>query len=171
MFKRSWETLCCSLVPRPFPPPDFDRLLYAKTEGKGLEDSVTCVTSGRREGDGARSLWLTNFALISLKSTKQQKLYYHCLSNVTVSSSWTRYYKDLEILQQALPPTLLSTWCHSHDSISQAFPLCFCTQRAIKNWRQGTAWEWGYLRFTDAICTHTPEHVNHNLITLEIDYT
>ena len=39
-----------SLVPRPFPPPVFDRILYAKTEGEGLGEIVTCVTSGRREG-------------------------------------------------------------------------------------------------------------------------
>ena len=39
-----------SLVPRPFPPPVFDRILYAKTEGEGLGERVTCVTSGRREG-------------------------------------------------------------------------------------------------------------------------
>ena len=39
-----------SLVPRPFPPPVFDRILYAKTEGGGLGERVTCVTSGRREG-------------------------------------------------------------------------------------------------------------------------
>ena len=43
-----------SLVPRPFPPPVFDRILYAKTEpeGEGLGERVTCVTSGRREGTG-----------------------------------------------------------------------------------------------------------------------
>ena len=46
-----------SLVPRPFPPPVFDRLQYAKTEGKlRLGERVICVTSGRREGGGARSL-------------------------------------------------------------------------------------------------------------------
>ena len=39
-----------SLVPRPFPPPVFDRILYAKTDGEGLGERVTCVTSGRREG-------------------------------------------------------------------------------------------------------------------------
>ena len=39
-----------SLVPRPFPPPVFDRILYAKTEGEGLGERVTCATSGRREG-------------------------------------------------------------------------------------------------------------------------
>ena len=39
-----------SLVPRPFPPPVFDRILYAKMEGEGLGERVTCVTSGRREG-------------------------------------------------------------------------------------------------------------------------
>ena len=39
-----------SLVPRPFPPPVFDCILYAKTEGEGLGERVTYVTSGRREG-------------------------------------------------------------------------------------------------------------------------
>ena len=39
-----------SLVPRSFPPPVFDRILYANTEGEGLGERVTCVTSGRREG-------------------------------------------------------------------------------------------------------------------------
>ena len=43
-----------SLVPRLFPPPVFDRILYAKTEGEGLGERVTCVTSGRREGTGYR---------------------------------------------------------------------------------------------------------------------
>jgi len=31
-----------SLVPRPFPPPVFDRLQYANTEGEGLGGLVTC---------------------------------------------------------------------------------------------------------------------------------
>ena len=44
-----------SLVPRPFPPPVFDSLQY-KNGGEGLGERVTCVTSGRREGGGARSL-------------------------------------------------------------------------------------------------------------------
>ena len=39
-----------SLVPRPLPPPVFDCILYAKTEGEGLGERVMCVTSGRREG-------------------------------------------------------------------------------------------------------------------------
>ena len=64
-----------SLVPRPFPPPVFDCLQYVKIEREGLGDRVTCLTSGRcdgrYEGGGARSLQLTNFALISLESTEQ----------------------------------------------------------------------------------------------------
>ena len=31
-----------SLIPRLFPPPVFDRLQYANTEGEGLGDLVTC---------------------------------------------------------------------------------------------------------------------------------
>ena len=40
----------CSLVPRPFPPPVFDSILYVKTEGEGLGERVTCMMSGWREG-------------------------------------------------------------------------------------------------------------------------
>ena len=39
-----------SLLPRPFPPPVFDRLQYAKTEGEGLGERVTFVTSGNVGG-------------------------------------------------------------------------------------------------------------------------
>jgi len=31
-----------SLVPRPFPPPVFDHLQFANTEGEGLGDLVMC---------------------------------------------------------------------------------------------------------------------------------
>ena len=34
-----------SLIPRPFPPPVFDHLQYAKTEGEGLGERVTCMMS------------------------------------------------------------------------------------------------------------------------------
>ena len=47
---RRTSVLSRSLVPRPFPPPVFDRLQYAKMEGEGLGERATCVTSGRREG-------------------------------------------------------------------------------------------------------------------------
>ena len=46
-FVHAW--LKDSLVPRPFPPPVYDRLQY-KNGGEGLGERVTCVTSGRREG-------------------------------------------------------------------------------------------------------------------------
>ena len=40
--KHKVTTSHTSLVPRPFPPPVFDRLQYANTEGEGLGDLVTC---------------------------------------------------------------------------------------------------------------------------------
>jgi len=33
--------MVCSLVPRPFTPPVFDRLQYAKTDGEGLGNFIT----------------------------------------------------------------------------------------------------------------------------------
>ena len=38
---------CCSLIPRPFPPPVFDRLQYANMEGEGREIWSCAVISGR----------------------------------------------------------------------------------------------------------------------------
>jgi len=46
----------CSLIPRPYHRPVFDCLQYAKREGEGLGERVTCMTSGRHEGGGAWSL-------------------------------------------------------------------------------------------------------------------
>ena len=43
-----------NLVPRPLSPPVLKCLEYAKMEGEGLGERVTCVTSGRREGGGGR---------------------------------------------------------------------------------------------------------------------
>ena len=48
-FCQLWDYLV-SLVPRPFPPPVFDRLKYAKTEGEGLGEGVMYMRSGRHEG-------------------------------------------------------------------------------------------------------------------------
>ena len=45
--------MCYNVIasfPDLFPPPVFDRILYAKTEGEGPGERVTCVMSGRREG-------------------------------------------------------------------------------------------------------------------------
>ena len=50
-----------SLIPRLFLPPVLDCLQYAKMEGEGLRERVTCVTSGRREGGGARQRILKSF--------------------------------------------------------------------------------------------------------------
>ena len=38
-------------IPRPFPPPVFDRLQYANTEGEGWEIWSHAVTSGRQMVD------------------------------------------------------------------------------------------------------------------------
>jgi len=60
MLARDYSCVCYihSLVPRPFPPPVFDRLQYANTEGEGLGDFVTCgdvrKTEGRHAGGDAQ---------------------------------------------------------------------------------------------------------------------
>ena len=38
-----------------------------------------------------------------------------------------------------LPPSVYlgRHWCHSHDTMNQAFPLCFCMLQVIKNWVVG----------------------------------
>ena len=83
------------------PASSFWSLSYSmqKRRGKAWEKESRAwrqVDVSGREGGGARSLcW-------SASSPPNNELYWRCLSNVTVSSSWRRYYeKDLEILRRA----------------------------------------------------------------------
>ena len=86
--------------------------------------------------------------LISLESTEQQT----ALMTVTVSSSWTKYYKkakDLKILRQAPPPSRLPVPSPlpdvTHVTFSQAFPLRFSPPflrtASDQKLEAGTAWE------------------------------
>ena len=97
------------------------------------------VTSGRHEGrrEGAVTDRCNSQTLRwSALSLPDNKLYWHCLLSL----------KFLDKILQEGPQdsssgtaprvsTLTSTWCHARDSFSQAFPLRFCLQYAIKNWR------------------------------------
>ena len=47
--QKLWEVQG-GLVPRPFSPPVFDCLQYARMKGEGLGDLVTSLTSDRHEG-------------------------------------------------------------------------------------------------------------------------
>ena len=52
----SWLYMCVlycwnSFIPRPFPPPVFDRLQYTKMEGEELGDLVMCMMSGGQRVD------------------------------------------------------------------------------------------------------------------------
>ena len=58
------------------------------------------------------------------------ELYWHCLSNVTVQISWTKYCKkDLKTLRQAPLPSCLPSRLPNvtHVTFFQAFPLRFCS--------------------------------------------
>ena len=69
----------------------------------------------------------------SASSLPNNELYWRCLSNVTVSNSWIRYYKkDLMLGTAPLTSTLISIWHYTRDSISQAFPLHFSILQVIK---------------------------------------
>ena len=124
-----------SLVPRPFPAPVFDRLQYAKMEGKAWE-KVMCMTPCRHEVNmmGAVSDHCNSQTLhCSVLNLPNNELYWRCLSNVTALSFWTRYYKkDLKILHQAPPPSCPP----SH--------LTFLHTASYHKLEVGTAWERGY---------------------------
>ena len=114
-----------SFVPRPFPPPVFDRLQYAKMEGEELGDLVMCMMSGGQRVDrwGAQCAIVVTHKLCDDQSQIYQTM--RCidsLSNNTVSSSWTQYCKkDLEILHWALPPVCLPI-VRSHTVHMTKFP-------------------------------------------------
>ena len=116
-----------SLVPRPSPPPVFHCLQYAKTEGEGLGD----LSHARERGEGPNRC---NLQTLHLSASKLQnnELYWCCLSNATVSSSWTtNYKKDLKILHQSLPPSvylyhvaLPCTWLNLPSLLPPFFTYC-----------------------------------------------
>ena len=72
----------------------------------------------------------------SASNLPNNKLYWCCLSNVTVSSFGQDITRRILRFFVPLMSTLMSTWCHACDSFSQAFPLRSCKLQVIKNWRQ-----------------------------------
>jgi len=58
----AWNTLCSSTLLALFPPPVFDRLQYANTEGKAWE-----VTSGRLRVDTQEAVSGSNISHLLLK--------------------------------------------------------------------------------------------------------
>ena len=135
-----------SLIPRPFPPPAFDCLYYAKNGGESLGERVTCITPGRREGRQRGSIVrLRNLEVLLL--TACSRTWEHSKDSVNTA----RYSVDSKLINTkfvsyndwAHPPPLPlpSTWHHAPDSFSQAFPLRFFAsasdqKKNNKNWRQ-----------------------------------
>ena len=79
------------------------------------------------------------------------------LSNVTVSSSWTQYYKkDLEILHWALPPVCLPI-VSSHTVHMTKFPRPSLSTPSNQKLEAGQVWERGY-------CQNTLVHLHPCLI-------
>ena len=128
-----------SIIPRLFPPPVFDHLQYTKTEGGGLGERITFVTSGRREVGQCPTKNLKVLLVLFCPRT------WDC--NIKDSVNTVRCLVDLRLINaefvsyndRSPPPlasTLMSTWRHTCDSFSQVFPLRFCILQVIKNWRQ-----------------------------------
>ena len=88
----------------------------------------------------------------SASNLPNNKLYWHSLSNITLSRSWTRYYKKHLRIPRRAPPlmsTLMSTWHHTHDSFSQAYPLPpFLHTASDQKLEAGMAWEQGRQDYT-----------------------
>ena len=87
------------------------------------------------------------------------ELYWHSLSNITVSSSWTWYYKkDLKILHRAPspPPLLMSTWRHTRDSFSQASIFAYCQKLEVETGNETSIW-----KFLKLLCPLPPLYSNN----------
>ena len=83
--------------------PRLQFLQYAQMEREGLGDFVTCMMSGRQRVDVREGgVVVPNYCNSTL--CYQPRVCVCCLSNVTISSSCTRYCKKgLDILRWALP--------------------------------------------------------------------
>ena len=112
---------CPQAIPRPFPPPIFDRLQ--------LGYRVMCMMSGTREGAWRCPIVVTQTLRWSALESTEISVLMLSFERYS-SSSWTRYYKDLEILHRAPSPHI---YPHAHDLF---FLLHICILQAIKIWRR-----------------------------------
>ena len=99
------ECLASSLIPRLLPPPVFDRLQCAKTEGEGLGEIVMCMTSCRHEGrhEGGKP------------GVDQPRIYRITSCNDAVFrtlQSQVFYKMNLKILHRTPPPSCLPDVMH-----------------------------------------------------------
>ena len=129
------ECLASSLIPRLFPPPVFDCLQCAKTEGKGLGEIVMCMMSCRHEGgkpgiDQPRIYRITSCNDAVFRTLQSQ------VFGRDITRRTSRFFVGHHP-PHIYPPiysTLMSTWHHAHDSFSQAFPSVFayCKQSKLE---------------------------------------
>ena len=79
-----------------------------KRRGKAWEKESHVWRQVDMRGGGAVPNRNSQTSRWSASSLPNSELYWHCLLNVTVLSSWTKYYKkDLKSLHQAPPPSCL----------------------------------------------------------------
>ena len=133
------KCLASSLIPRLLPPPVFDRLQCAKTEGEGLGEIVMCMTSYRHEGrheGGKPGVDQPRFYRI----TSCNDAVFRMLQSQVFGQDITRWTSRFFVGHR--PPHVYLS--HARDSFSQAFfPLRFCILQAIKTGGRN-AWERGY---------------------------
>jgi len=127
-----------SLVPSPFPPPVFDRLPYANTEGEGLGDLVTwrCPTV------------IIPVSCRTVPGTMNNGWYWHCLANALASSPQTDSTSERasRFFVGHHPPCvyLLSTWRNRMWPNLPGLPPPYLHTVSHQILEVGTSWERGY---------------------------
>ena len=130
--RKTWISCkIASLIPRPFPPPVFDRLQHRNTEGKAWEVRSRAVTSGRqRVGAWGQCLTKNLQALscwgleVSVHKAASMRFIVHSARDGS-TQNWNYY-------SQALCPMCLLPDTTVHDYISQSFISVFAYCKGSK---------------------------------------
>ena len=127
-----------SLIPRPFPPPVFDGLQYAKTE---VWEKESCAWRQVDIRVDMRPLKVPNRynSHWSASNLPKHELYWLSFKRYSLKfldKILEEGPQDSSLGTTPFMSTLMSTWRHARDSFSQAFPLRFCILQGIINWRR-----------------------------------
>ena len=115
-------------------------IFFAKTEGKALGERVTCVTSGRCEGGQCPT---KNLSFSRLEADQRKVCELQHLGTAPLTSP------------------LMSTWCHTRDSFSQAFPLHFWILQTIKGGNGLGTRTYGILNYVAILYSNSHSHTTH----------
>jgi len=121
------------LIPRSFPPPVFNHLQYANTEGVGLGELDMCGDVRKTEGRHILAVIVPILCPAVPGILNNKRIGRLPCEHSVLQPSYGHYKKGFKIVHPCV-----STLCHLtslYVTISQVFLLCICIPQANEDWR------------------------------------